>query len=170
MELCFAGEGDYRKLLDVENANRPGDLTDMQGRKIGTHRGIANYTIGQRRGLKFAGGKPLYVGRIEPATNTVTLGTREELCRKSVCATGINVLIPGELSVGARLFGKIRSYSEPQPCIVSRLTTTQFEVEFDKAQFAPCPGQKSVLYDGRDNVVAGGTIAQPRIPVEQSDT
>jgi tRNA-specific 2-thiouridylase len=158
MELCFAGQGDYRTILDVENVSRPGDLTDMQGRKIGTHKGVANYTIGQRRGLKFAGGKPLYVGRIEPATNTVALGTREELCRKLVGAKDINVLIPSQLTKGAHLFGKIRSYGQPQPCIVSRLTTTHFEVEFEKAQFAPCPGQKLVLYDSRDNVVAGGTI------------
>jgi tRNA-specific 2-thiouridylase len=158
MELCFAGEGDYRVLLDTENANRPGDLTDMQGKIIGKHKGIANYTIGQRRGLRFAGGKPLYVGRIDPATNTVALGTREELCRRAVSAKDVNILIPEKLSQGACLFGKVRSYNDPQPCKVIRATQTQFEVEFDEAQFAPCPGQKLVLYDKNDNVVAGGTI------------
>ena len=167
MELCFAGEGDYRKLLDTENADRPGDLMDMQGRKIGTHKGIANYTIGQRRGLRFAGGKPLYVGKIEPVTNTVALGTRKELCRRVVEAKDINILIPEKLSVGARLFGKVRSYSAPQPCKVSRSTQTQFEVEFDEAQFAPCPGQKLVLYDKDDNVVAGGTIVQQVNPAAE---
>ncbi|MFH1370080.1 MAG: tRNA 2-thiouridine(34) synthase MnmA [Planctomycetota bacterium] len=166
MELCFAGEGDYRTLLETENADRPGDLTDMQGKKIATHKGIANYTIGQRRGLRFAGGKPLYVGRIDPATNTVALGTREELCRKVVSARDVNVLISEQLSVGVCLFGKIRSYNDPQPCIISQLTDT-FEVEFDEAQFAPCPGQKLVLYDKEDNVVAGGTIVQQVNPAER---
>lgn len=167
MELCFAGEGDYRTLLDTENTDRPGDLTDMQGEKIATHKGIANYTIGQRRGLRFAGGKPLYVGRIDPATNTVALGTREELCRRLVAATDINILIPERLSAGARLFGKVRSYNDPQPCTVSRSTQTQFEIEFDQAQFAPCPGQKLVLYDKDDNVVAGGTIVQQVNPAAE---
>jgi tRNA-uridine 2-sulfurtransferase len=76
MELCFAGEGDYRAMLGLEHASNEGDLLDMAGSKIGTHKGIANYTIGQRRGIGFAGGKPLYVGGIDPVRNTVTLGTR----------------------------------------------------------------------------------------------
>jgi tRNA-specific 2-thiouridylase len=71
MELCFAGEGDYRVALNAAEANRPGDLTDMQGNKIGTHVGVAHYTLGQRKGVGFAGGKPLYVGRIDARTNTV---------------------------------------------------------------------------------------------------
>ena len=80
MELCFAGEGDYRIALPEEQLDKAGDITDMQGKKIGTHKGITNYTIGQRRGVGFAGGKPLYVGRIDAATNTIALGTREEVC------------------------------------------------------------------------------------------
>jgi tRNA-specific 2-thiouridylase len=166
MELCFAGQGDYRVLLDAENANRPGDLTNMQGEKIAAHKGIANYTIGQRRGLRFAGGKPLYVGRIDPATNTVALGTREELCRRGVSARGINILIPEKLSADACLFGKVRSYNDPQPCKVTLSTQTQIEIEFDEPQFAPCPGQKLVLYDNEENVVAGGTII-PQVNPEE---
>jgi tRNA-specific 2-thiouridylase len=158
MDLCFVGQGDYRQVLGDENVNRPGDLTDMQGRKIGDHNGVANYTIGQRRGLRFAGGKPLYIGRIDAATNTVALGSREELCHRSVRATDTNVLIPDELVIGARLRGKIRSYGAPHPCTVTCRTDSYFQVDFDEPQFAPCPGQKLVLYDGDDNVVAGGTI------------
>jgi len=161
MELCFAGEGDYRQMLSADNLNRPGELTDMQGRKIGEHKGIANYTIGQRRGLRFAGGKPLYVGRINAATNTVALGGKEELCRTRVGASDANVLIPEKIVIGARLRGKIRSYGDPHDCTVTGKTETDFEVDFDEPQFAPCPGQKLVLYDDRDCVVAGGTITHP---------
>ncbi len=158
MELCFAGQQDYRLALGAEESHRPGDMTDMQGKKIGVHEGIANYTLGQRRGLGFAGGKPLYVGRIDTRTNTVALGTREEVSRYEVHAEDLNVLLPDELTPEKRLFGKIRSYGEPRPCRLIDFTPAGMAVEFEQPQFAPCPGQRLVLYDDNDNVVAGGII------------
>ncbi len=158
MELCFAGEQDYRLALGDDAINRPGDMMDMQGRKIGVHKGIANYTLGQRRGLGFAGGKPLYVGRIDAVANTVALGTREEVSTRVVRATCRNTLLPERLTPDARLFGKIRSYGDPRPCKLIDLTPDGMTVEFDEAQFAPCPGQRLVLYDEQENVVAGGVI------------
>jgi tRNA-specific 2-thiouridylase len=161
MELCFAAQGDYRTVLDGIDIDRPGDITDMQARKIGTHKGIANYTLGQRHGVGFAGGKPLYVGRIDVKNNTIGLGTREEVCRRVVKADQINVLITEELAPGRQARGKIRSYGEPQPCKITEAHTTAMTVEFDKPQFAPTPGQKLVLYDPGDNIIASGTIAAP---------
>jgi tRNA-specific 2-thiouridylase len=158
MELCFAGEQDYRLALENSAANHPGDMTDMQGKKIGEHKGIANYTLGQRRGLGFAGGKPLYVGRIDAIANTVALGTKEEVSTRMVRAACLNVLVPDRLTSDARLFGKIRSYGDPRPCRLIQLTSDGLAVEFDEPQFAPCPGQRLVLYDESDNVVAGGVI------------
>jgi tRNA-specific 2-thiouridylase len=158
MELCFAGEQDYRLALENVATNHPGDMTDMQGRKIGTHKGIANYTLGQRRGLGFAGGQPLYVGRIDAVANTVALGTREEVSTRVVQGVNLNVLLPERLDAGTRLFGKIRSYGDPRPCRLLKRTPDGVTVEFEQAQFAPCPGQRLVLYDESDNVVAGGVI------------
>ena len=158
MELCFAGEQDYRLALENSAANHPGDMTDMQGKKIGEHKGIANYTLGQRRGLGFAGGQPLYVGRIDAVNNTVALGTREEVSTRVVQATSLNVLVPEGLTSDARLFGKIRSYGDPRPCRLIELTSDGIATEFDEPQFAPCPGQRLVLYDESDNVVTGGVI------------
>jgi tRNA-specific 2-thiouridylase len=158
MELCFAGEGDYRSALVGSEANRDGDITDMQGNKIGTHKGIAHYTLGQRRGIGFAGGKPLYVGRIDAKTNTIALGTREEVSLSTVRASQINVLMPEELVAGQRVFGKIRSYGDPAPCTIIETGENGITVEFDEPRFAPCPGQRLVLYDGDDNIIAGGTI------------
>jgi tRNA-specific 2-thiouridylase len=158
MELCFAGEQDYRLALENDAANHPGDMTDMQGKKIGVHKGIANYTLGQRRGLGFAGGQPLYVGRIDAVANTVALGTREEVSTRVVRAACPNTLVPERLTSDARLFGKIRSYGDPRPCSLIDLTCDGMTVEFEQAQFAPCPGQRLVLYDENDNVVAGGVI------------
>jgi tRNA-specific 2-thiouridylase len=159
MELCFAGEGDYRLALDGAEANRQGDITDMQGNRIGTHKGIANYTLGQRQGIGYAGGKPLYVGKIDAEANTIALGTREEVSTHAVRANRINVLIPEELVPGGKFFGKIRSYGDPQPCKLIDGGETDMTVEFDLPQFAPCAGQRLVLYNIDDNIVVGGTIS-----------
>jgi len=158
MELCFAGEGDYRDALGLDAADSEGDLVDMQGNKIGTHKGVANYTLGQRRGLGFAAGEPVYVGRIDPVNNIVALGTRDEVTEKNVTAEDANVLVADELFVGAKLFGKIRSGGDPRACVVVDVDDNGFEVEFDEPQFAPCPGQRIVLYNEHDHVIAGGVI------------
>jgi len=158
MELCFAGQGDYRTALTAADANQDGDITDMEGVKIGTHKGIANYTLGQRRGIGFAGGKPLYVGKIDARTNTIALGDREEVSRRTVKANRINSMLPEEPAIDRKVYGKIRSYGEPQPCKVVDVGETSITVEFDGPQFAPCPGQRLVLYDRSDNIIAGGTI------------
>jgi len=159
MELCFAGEGDYRDALTDARAARHGDITDMQGNKIATHKGIANYTLGQRRGIGFAGGRPLYVGRIDAGTNTIALGTREEVSCRIIKGEKINVLIPEELVAGRQFFGKIRSYGDCHPCKLIDINETAVTVEFDQPQFAPCPGQRLVLYNSDDNIVAGDTIS-----------
>lgn len=158
MELCFAGQGDYRAALGADEAEQPGDITDMDGNVIGAHKGISNYTLGQRKGIGFAGGKPLYVGKIDKETNTIALGTRDQICSSVVRASQVNVLIRQELVLDKRLYGKIRSYGDPRPCKVTEVSDETIAVEFDETQFAPCPGQRLVLYDEDKNVVVGGTI------------
>ncbi len=158
MELCFAGQGDYRAALAGDQADKPGDITDMQGNKIAEHKGTSNYTLGQRRGIRFAGGKPLYIGRIDAEANTIALGAREEVSYSAIDADNINILIPAELESGNRLFGKIRSYGEPRPCKIARVSEAGMKVEFNEPQFAPCPGQRLVLYDEQETIVAGGRI------------
>jgi tRNA-specific 2-thiouridylase len=129
---------------------------------------VANYTLGQRKGLGYAGGKPLYVGRIDPETNTVALGTREEVTTHRVTAVAVNRLAPEPLRGGQRLGGKIRSYSDPEPCRVERVAADTVTVRFDDPVFAPAPGQRLVLYD-EDRVVAGGTIDVKRPPSDESN-
>jgi tRNA-specific 2-thiouridylase len=158
MELCFAGQGDYRVVLTDAAFNTPGDITDMQGSKISKHKGIANFTLGQRRGVGFAGGKPLYVGKIDSEKNTIALGTRDEVSSRTVSANQLNVLIPEEFIVGGQFFGKIRSYVDSHPCKLTDVNNDAMTVEFDQPQFAPCPGQKLVLYNSEGYIVAGGTI------------
>jgi tRNA-specific 2-thiouridylase len=131
----------------------------MQGNRIGMHKGVANYTLGQRQGIGYAGGKPLYVGKIDAAANTIALGTREEVSTHTVSANRINTLIPEELVPGSRFFGKIRSYGDPQPCELIDIGENSMTADFDRPQFAPCPGQRLVLYNSNDNIVTGGTIS-----------
>jgi tRNA-specific 2-thiouridylase len=123
------------------------------------HKGIANYTLGQRQGIGYAGGKPLYVGRIDATSNTIALGTREEVSTHTITAEKINVLIPEGLTLGQKLLGKIRSYGDPQPCKLIDIGENTMTAEFDQSQFAPCPGQRLVLYNNSENIVAGGTIS-----------
>ncbi len=157
MELCFAGEGDYRDALD--HGEKPGDLLDMAGSVIGTHKGIAHYTLGQRRGLGYAAGEPRYVAKIDAETNTVSLGTKDEVHHAIVHADDLNILIPEQMQTGAKLSGKLRSYGTPtQPCEILKCSNAAVTVKFNQKQFAPSPGQKLVLYNDNDEVVAGGTI------------
>jgi tRNA-uridine 2-sulfurtransferase len=158
MELCFAGEGNYRNALADRGGNVPGPILDTKGNTIGKHAGIAFHTVGQRRGLRVAAGKALYVLRILPAENAVVLGTRAESYRRDVRAEHINVLVPERLVPEAELFGKIRSYGDPHPCRILAAAAGRMSVRFDTPQFAPAPGQRLVLYDATDRVVAGGTI------------
>lgn len=160
MELCFAGEGDYRAVLTSASLNQPGDVTDMQGKKISKHKGIANFTLGQRSGVGFAGGVPLYVAKIDAEKNTIALGTRDEVSFRTVTANRINILASDELAVGPQFFGKIRSYAESYSCKLTEITEDTMAVEFDRPQFAPCPGQHLVLYNTKECVIAGGTIIE----------
>ena len=104
MELCFAGQGDYRAVLDSEKINLPGDILDMEGNKIATHKGIANYTLGQRQGIGYAGGIPLYVAKIDAQNNTISLGSREDISTNIIKANELNILIPDEYESGKQIF------------------------------------------------------------------
>ena len=156
MELCFAGEGDYRSALVGTDAPT-GPILDTAGNVIGEHDGIHNYTMGQRRGLRVAAGSPLYVTQICPEDNSITAGTHADICRRDVQAEDVNVLIPEKLRRGEHLSGKIRSQGGPSSCTVADIDSSTVKVKFQTPQFAPTPGQRLVLYDG-DRVVAGGTM------------
>lgn len=157
MELCFAGAGDYRNALG-ETAQDRGRILDSSGNVIGEHSGIANYTIGQRKGIGVAASAPLYVTRISPEDNTITVGSWDEALEREVRAEQVNVLVPDECYKGARLFGKIRSQGNPVDCSITSAEDDELAVEFDEPQFAPTPGQRLVLYNGDGHVIAGGTI------------
>jgi tRNA-specific 2-thiouridylase len=160
VELCFAGQSDYRAALGDNPDAGPGDVLDLDGNVIGTHKGISQVTIGQREGLGIAGGVPLYVVAIDPESNTVTLGGREAAGRRDVRAHNVNVLAPEMLPGTGRFLGKIRSRLDAAPCTLTELTDREIAVEFDEPEHGVCPGQHLVLYTHDGQVVAGGTIAR----------
>lgn len=161
MEICFAGEGDYRPLLD-RAVGTPGAIVDESGRLLGEHKGIGGYTVGQRKGLGVAAPEGLYVLRLDRRENRVVVGSRERVLRSLVRSHRVNVLIPGGMTTGSAVFAKLRSKGEPAPCVVTAYNEEEgrLEVEFAEPQFAPTPGQCLVAYTGDGRVIAGGIIVR----------
>lgn len=162
-EICFVPDGDYAALLERRRPGtlRPGEIVDTAGRVIGTHQGHQRFTIGQRKGLRLAMGRPMYVVGIDAERNRVVLGERRDLLRTHLAADGANWLTGPAPAAGAtfRCHARIRYNHTPAPA-VARITGEQtFEVVFDEPQSAVTPGQAVVLYDG-DVVLGGGWICR----------
>jgi tRNA-uridine 2-sulfurtransferase len=158
MELCFIPTGGYREFLQARQSfeGSPGDFVDPRGRLLGRHRGVENYTVGQRRGLGLSAREPFYVIEIQPETNRVVLGHRQELLSPGLIATGMNWLIPvpaGEIEAAA-----VIRYRHPgvRARIIPR-GDGEVEVAFETPQSAVAPGQAVAFYDG-DRVLGGGWI------------
>jgi tRNA-specific 2-thiouridylase len=162
MDLCFVARGeDYRDLLRLPDADRPaeaGEIVDRRGRVLGSHAGIENFTVGQRRGLGVASQDRLYVLQVDPVSRRVVVGRDEELYREG-CVLERTRWIPFERPGGSlRARVRIRSTHEGAMATVRDLGNGRAEVRFDEAQRAITPGQAAVAYDG-DWVLGGGWIA-----------
>jgi tRNA-specific 2-thiouridylase len=157
-EICFIPNDDYVGTLEhrCPEIVREGDIVDSSGRVLGKHNGVHRFTIGQRRGLHVAMGKPYYVVKIDAETNTVTLGPREEVMHRKLLATGVNWLIDGPFSP-FRACVKIRYNDKGAPAAVTP-QADNIIVEFDRPVSAITPGQLAVFYvqEGQDCRVAGG--------------
>ena len=159
-EICFVPDQDYAGLLERRRgrAFEEGEIVDTGGAVVGEHRGFQRYTIGQRRGLRLALGKPVYVVGTEPATNRVVVGDKEELLSRGLIADQINLLMPtAEAANELRCHAKIRYNAEPVPATLTRIGDDRIRVSFDEPQSAVAPGQAVVCYDG-DAVLGGGWI------------
>jgi tRNA-uridine 2-sulfurtransferase len=165
-EICFIPDGDYRSFLRrrAPEIFRPGPIVDGAGRLLGQHAGLASYTVGQRRGLGLSGPRPLYVTRLDPATNTVVVGPAGEVNAVGLRAEGVNLIarecLDGPLSVTA----KIRHSHRPVAVTISPLDDSAgaglaVAVHFAEPQRAVTPGQSVVFYEG-DVVVGGGVIGR----------
>ena len=158
-DICFVPDGDYAGFIERYTGKVPetGDFLDPEGKRIGTHRGVIHYTIGQRKGLGISAPHPLYVCDICPADNTVTLGYSENLFSRKLTASDVNLISCDSLEEPVRVQAKIRYRHPAQPATAWMTPDGTLHVEFDEPQRAITCGQAVVLYDG-DVVVGGGRI------------
>ena len=164
MELCFVPNGNYVQFIHAyasENkiplSTGEGEIVTGSGEVLGRHNGIHNFTIGQRKGLGFAAGKPLYVLAIEPETNRVIVGDDDSLRTTTFEVESVNWVSIAEPSKPGRAAVKIRHKHEPATATVEALPSNRARITFDSAQRAVTPGQAAVLYLD-DVVLAGGWI------------
>ncbi len=161
-EICFVREGDYREELRQRTGWQPtpGPLVDADGVTVGEHQGAPAYTVGQRSGLGVALGERQYVSGIDPASNLVTLGRREDLYRRRFGVVEVSFVDdPPDSAFRARV--RIRHRAEPVAGEIRPHAAGAWTVELDEAAWAPAPGQAAVFYDEGDAVIGGGRIDQP---------
>ena len=160
-DICFISQKNYGAFLSQRFSALPGDVADTGGKRIGQHRGIPFYTIGQRHGLGLASGKPLYVIRIEPESNRVVLGPEEELYSRKLAAHRVNWISGKAPQEPITVMAKIRYKSkEAEATLFPRDDTV--DVHFAQPQKAITPGQAVVFYNA-DEVLGGGIIDSAEI-------
>ena len=160
-DICFIPDGDYVSFIrSVDKSGegfQRGNFVDVSGNILGRHEGIIRYTVGQRKGLGIALGRPIFVGGKNVADNTVTLCSDRELYKRELTATGINMLIDDTLETPVRIEAKIRYRHTAAPATVRRIGEDRLMLCFDEPQRAISAGQSLVLYDG-ERVVGGAII------------
>ena len=160
-EICFVPDDDYAGLVQRRSPGglRSGAIVDRDGRAIGRHRGHQHYTIGQRRGLGVAVGYPLYVVNKDAASNTVTVGSRDDLLADGCLAAQTNWLIEPKPGAWIPCGAQIRYNAGAVPAQMRSNGPNALEIRFEQPQFAVAPGQAVVCYDG-DTVLGGGWITE----------
>ena len=155
VEICFVPDNDYARVVRERRpeAFTEGDVVDGEGKVLGKHQGVANFTVGQRRGLGIAAGKPIYVTELDVLNNTVVMGEADALMHDALIADGANFFIESPTEP-FRAQVKIRYLHPPSPAMVHPLEDGRVRVEFDETQRAITPGQAVVFYDG--DVTLGG--------------
>ncbi|MGB9597296.1 MAG: tRNA 2-thiouridine(34) synthase MnmA, partial [Candidatus Poribacteria bacterium] len=149
-ELCFISDDNYNRFLKDRMSERlkPGPIVDRSGRVVGQHQGIQFYTIGQRKGLGGNLGKAMYVIKIDPSSNTITIGSKNDLLAKSLTASRANFISIPKLTHPIKALAKIRYKDNGNLGTVYPISDDRFEIIFDKSSMAVTPGQAVVLYDG----------------------
>ncbi|MBQ7335328.1 MAG: tRNA 2-thiouridine(34) synthase MnmA [Clostridia bacterium] len=158
-DICFVPDGDYVAFIEQYTGKHYpcGNFIDQNGTVLGQHKGSIRYTVGQRKGLGIAFGKPTYVCAKNAEQNTVTLGDNEDLFRRDLSAHSINLIALEQISSPLRVQAKIRYQASAAPATVEQTAPDRFRVRFDEPQRAITAGQSVVLYDG-DTVIGGGII------------
>lgn len=164
-EICFVPNGDYAAFIDayfreqgICSSETAGELVTSDGRVVGEHAGVHRFTVGQRRGLKFAAGEPLYVIATEPATRRVIIGRGDELLQAKMSVKDVNWISIAPPVAPVRAEVKIRNkHLGAAATIAASADASRVEVHFDEPQRAVTPGQGAVFYSG-ELVLGGGWI------------
>ncbi|MGC1484842.1 MAG: tRNA 2-thiouridine(34) synthase MnmA [Candidatus Acidiferrum sp.] len=164
MELCFVPTGNYVQFIQayskdvgISLSQAEGEIVREDGTVVGHHNGVHNFTIGQRKGLGFSAGKPLYVLSIDPQRNRVIVGDDDSLRTTSFEVNGVNWVSIAKPASLLRAKVKIRHKHESAPALVEPLGDSRAQIIFDTPQRAITPGQGAVFYD-EDRVLGGGWI------------
>jgi len=159
-EICFVTQGNYRDFIKENTpfSIEPGNFTNTKGETLGKHEGIPFYTPGQRKGLGVAFGKRVYVQRVIPETNTVVLGSREELMTVNCHVSDLHLFDVPALENGVHIEVKVRYASPPVPATLEWIEDETVLITFHSPQLALSPGQSAVFYQG--NRILGGGIIQ----------
>ncbi len=147
--------GDYNELLGVED--KEGNIVDLSGKILGKHKGIWNYTIGQRKGIGVSASEPLYVLELKKNTNEVVVGPADKTFKKSLIANDLNWIAIDSLKEPIKAQAKIRSTQQPTGVEIIPISDKEVRVIFDDMQKSIAIGQSAVFYDG-DTVLGGGVI------------
>ncbi|MBB6214803.1 tRNA-specific 2-thiouridylase [Anaerosolibacter carboniphilus] len=158
-EICFVKDNDYGKFIQERTPGKikPGSFIDIQGNVIGSHHGITNYTIGQRKGLGIAIGKPAYVIDIIPEKNEVVIGENSDVFGYELLADDVNLINPVSFYNGIEVEAQIRYNAKPSKAKIYTRDDHQIHVVFENPVRAITPGQAVVFYDGM-RLLGGGTI------------
>lgn len=160
-DLCFLGDGDYRRFLREysQRAARPGPILDRAGQELGQHEGLAFYTIGQRKGLGITTGQPVFVLRKDVAHNALIVGTHEELGQQTLVARGVNWVNGRIPTTPLPVQIKIRYKAKAVEGTVEDVGDGRVRCTFHEPVFGITAGQAAVFYDG-DTVLGGGIITE----------
>lgn len=160
-EICFVPAGGYREFIRPRAATglAAGPILNQEGRLLGQHQGIALYTVGQRKGLGIAAGRPLYVTALDPSRNAVIVGEAEALRQRACTVRDLCWMAIERLTAPRRVGIKIRYHHPKAPAWIRPSADGAVDVEFDEPQVAVTPGQAAVFYDGT-TVLGGGWIAR----------
>lgn len=158
-DICFIPDGDFSGFIKRYKSLKPhkGNFTDTEGNILGEHEGAFMFTIGQRKGLGIAIGKPAYVLDTDIKNNTVVLGDNDQLFKRRLEANEINMIAVDKITSPMHVTAKIRYSHKTAPAVVEQTGPDSFIVEFDEPQRAITPGQSVVLYD-EDVVIGGGKV------------
>lgn len=158
-DICFIPDGDYASFIEgrLDYTLPKGNFIDTEGNILGEHQGIIHYTVGQRKGLGIALGKPAFVQSKSAEDNTVVLGDNAGLFRCELTAKDINLIAYDKLTQPLRCKARIRYNAKEQWATVTQTDENHLHIVFDEPQRAISKGQTVVLYDG-DIVIGGGTI------------